>query len=88
MTFDYGAPPEDVVIRAKRIEDVCNCHGVPLQAAAIQFPFRNPFVAAEVLGMSRPEHIARNLAWSRQAIPEELWTEIDHLFPSAETLDA
>jgi D-threo-aldose 1-dehydrogenase len=79
-TFDYGAPPAEVVARAKAIEQICNRHGVPLQAAAIQFPFRNPFVSAAVLGMSRPERIAENLAWSHQVIPEELWREVDDLF--------
>jgi len=84
-TFDYGAPPEDIVARAKTIEAVCNRYGVPLQAAAIQFPFRNPLASAVVLGMSRPERVAENLAWSRLPIPEDLWSEIDRLFPSAAT---
>ncbi|TCR80177.1 aldo/keto reductase [Rhizobium sp. BK376] len=79
-TFDYGAPPAEVVARARAIEQICNRHGVPLQAAAIQFPFRNPLVSAAVLGMSRPERIAENLAWSQQVIPEELWREVDDLF--------
>jgi D-threo-aldose 1-dehydrogenase len=79
-TFDYGEPPQEIVARAKRIEEICSRHSVPLQAAAIQFPFRNPLVAAAVLGMNRPEYIAQNLAWSKQAIPEDLWPEIDDLF--------
>lgn len=81
-TFDYGVPPQEVVVRAKRIEEICKRHGVALQAAAIQFPFRNPQVSAAVLGMSRPERITENLAWAQQAIPEELWSEIDNLFPT------
>ncbi len=86
-TFDYGAPAAEVVARAKAIERICNRHDVPLQAAAIQFPFRNPLVSAAVLGMSRPERIAENLAWSRQVIPEELWREIDDLLsPSLPTV--
>ncbi|MDL2401682.1 aldo/keto reductase [Rhizobium mayense] len=79
-TFDYGAPPEDVVARARKIEAICVRHGIPLQAAAIQFPFRNEQVAAAVLGMSRPERIAENLVWSELAIPTGLWAEIDDLF--------
>lgn len=79
-TFDYGAPPEHVVARAKRIEEICTRHGVPLQAAAIQFAFRNPQVSAAVLGMSRPERIAQNLDWAKLPIPEALWQETDALF--------
>jgi len=79
-TFDYGAPPEEVVARAKRIEAICERHGVPLQAAAIQFAFRNPHVSAAVLGMSRPERIAQNLDWAKLPIPDALWQETDALF--------
>jgi D-threo-aldose 1-dehydrogenase len=76
-TYDYGVPPPDIVARAKRIADICAAHQVPLQAAAIQFPFRNPQVSAAVLGMSRPERIDQNLAWSRQAISEAFWADVD-----------
>ncbi|CAM5774949.1 pyridoxal 4-dehydrogenase [Labrys miyagiensis] len=76
-TFDYGAPPAGIVARARRIEEICNRHQVPLQAAAIQYPFRNPLVSAAVLGMSRPERIAPNLAWSRLPIPESFWAEVE-----------
>lgn len=75
-TFDYGAPPPEVIARAKEIEAVCVRHQVPLQAAAIQFPFRNPLVSAAVLGMSRPERIAQNLDWAKMAIPEDFWSEV------------
>ena len=76
-TYDYGAPPPDVLSRAKRIADICAAHAVPLQAAAIQFPFRNPLVSAAVLGMSRPERIEQNLAWSKQEIPDAFWADVD-----------
>ncbi|MCX5494500.1 aldo/keto reductase [Kaistia dalseonensis] len=76
-TYDYGAPPAAVIARAQRIAAVCATHDVPLQAAAIQFPFRNPLVSAAVLGMSRPDRIGQNLAWYRQAIPEAFWAELE-----------
>ncbi|MGV1760250.1 aldo/keto reductase [Rhizobium sp. A22-96] len=76
-TYDYGAPPPEIVERAKKIEAICKRHNVPLQAAAIQFPFRNPLVSAAVLGMSRVERIKQNLAWAKTAIPESFWTELD-----------
>lgn len=78
-TYDYGAPPTDIVARAQRIADVCAAHDVPLQAAAIQFPFRNPQVSAVVLGMSKPERVAQNMEWSRQPIPEAFWDEVDRV---------
>ena len=36
--FNYKPAPADVVERARRLADVCERHGVPLKAAAIQFP--------------------------------------------------
>ncbi|WP_426239225.1 aldo/keto reductase [Pararhizobium sp. DWP1-1-3] len=78
-TYDYGAPPAEITARAQRIERICEKYDVPLQAAAIQFPFRNRLVSAAVLGMSRPERVAQNLEWSKYAIPEAFWQEIDDL---------
>src|SRR5207247_10256702 len=36
--FNYKPAPVDVVDRAHRLAAVCDRHGVPLKAAAIQFP--------------------------------------------------
>jgi D-threo-aldose 1-dehydrogenase len=76
-TYDYGKPSHQILARAQRINDICNAHNVPLQAAAIQFPLRNLQVSAAVLGMSRPERIAQNLAWSKIRIPEAFWAAVD-----------
>lgn len=76
-TYDYGAPPANIIARAQRIAHVCEAHGVPLQAAAIQFPFRHKLVSAAVLGMSRPGRITQNLEWSRHPIPDAFWEEIE-----------
>lgn len=76
-TFDYGAPPPDVTVRAEAVSAICKAHGVPLQAAAIQFPLRHPTVRAAVLGMSRPERVAQNMAWSRVEIGDAVWQDID-----------
>ncbi len=79
-TYDYGPPPSDVVARAGAIEQLCRSHRVAVQAAAIQFPFRNKNVAAAVLGMSRPERIEQNTTFAEQKIPEAFWIDLDELF--------
>jgi D-threo-aldose 1-dehydrogenase len=78
-TYDYGKPPAEIVARAQRIADICAKHDVPLQAAAIQFPLRNPLVAAEVIGMSGIERVNQNMQWSQQPIAEAFWQEVDRL---------
>ena len=48
--FDYQAAPPAIVDRARRLAAVCARHGVPLKAAAIQFPLAHPAVASVVVG--------------------------------------
>ena len=48
--YDY-APADDVTLqRAVRLGELCAAHGVPLRAAAVQFPLANPAVAAVAVG--------------------------------------
>src|SRR5205814_3888653 len=42
--FNYDDASAGLVARALRLESVCKAHGVPLKAAAIQFPFTHPAV--------------------------------------------
>ena len=43
--------------RSRRIQAVCERHGVPLQAAALQFPFGHPSVASVIPGAIRPDQV-------------------------------
>ena len=49
--FNYTPAPAEVIERARRIGDVCDRHGVPLRAAAIQFPLAHSVVASLVVGV-------------------------------------
>ena len=42
--------PSALVAKALRLEAICRAHGVPLKAAAIQFPFTHPAVGAVLTG--------------------------------------
>jgi D-threo-aldose 1-dehydrogenase len=75
--FDYGAAPEAVIARAERIAEVCRRHGVPLPAAAVQYPLRHPAVVSVVTGMRTARHVRSTVARSRADIPEALWDELD-----------
>jgi len=74
--FNYKPAPADVVERARAIAAVCQRHGVPLKAAAIQFPLAHPAVASVVAGVGRIEHLDDYPAAMRQDIPAELWAEL------------
>ena len=73
--FYTDAPPE-ILDKTRRIEDVCDAHGVPLPAAALQFPLGHPAVASVVAGLASPvevEDAVRNIA---HPIPAGLWSDL------------
>ena len=74
--FDYGLADARWVERAKRLYEVCERHGVPLKAAAIQFPLAHPAVASVVVGARSPEEIDENVRMFEWAIPPALWEEL------------
>ncbi|MFO1311295.1 MAG: aldo/keto reductase [Burkholderiales bacterium] len=74
--YFYQPAPPPIMARTARIEAVCARHGVPLPAAALQFPLRHPAVASVVVGHERAEEVARNVALMRHPIPAELWAEL------------
>jgi D-threo-aldose 1-dehydrogenase len=64
--------------KTRRIAEVCSRHDVPLPAAALQFPLGHPSVAAVIPGAFMAEHVTRNVATFRHAIPADLWAELKH----------
>jgi D-threo-aldose 1-dehydrogenase len=74
--YDYRPATPEVLVRAQRIFDVCRRHDVPLAAAALQFPFGHPSVAAVIPGPIAPEEVRSNLAWMRRDVPQALWAEL------------
>jgi D-threo-aldose 1-dehydrogenase len=58
------------------MRDACARHGVPLPAAALQFPLRNPAVTAAVVGARSPEEVTADVAYLSTRIPDALWSEL------------
>jgi D-threo-aldose 1-dehydrogenase len=74
--FNYAPAPPELVERAQRIRAVCERHGVPLRAAAIQFPLAHPAVAALVAGVRTVEHLDDYPRLMATPLPEGLWSEL------------
>jgi D-threo-aldose 1-dehydrogenase len=72
-TYDYAPAPAGVLDRARRLAAVCAEFGVPLRAAALQFPFAHPAVASVVVGARSPREVDDNLALLALDLPDELW---------------
>jgi D-threo-aldose 1-dehydrogenase len=55
---------------------VCQAHGVPLAAAAIQFPLGHPKVSSVVIGAVSPAEIRQNFQAMQTPIPAALWSDL------------
>ena len=75
-TFNYGKAPEAVIARVKRLETVCGAFGVPLPAAALQFPLTHPAVCNVLPGPRSPAELDQIMAWWNMPIPDGLWTAL------------
>jgi D-threo-aldose 1-dehydrogenase len=75
-TWNYMPAPPEVRARVKAIADICDSHGVPLPAAALQFPLAHPAVAAIIPGPRNVDEFAANLALLRHPIPPVLWADL------------
>ncbi len=74
--YQYSDAPPAIVDRVRRIEAACARHGVPLGAAAIQFPLGLDCVASVVTGAVKPAEILQNRSWMVQDIPQALWDDL------------
>ena len=74
--FNYAPAPPEIVERVAAIESACAEFGVPLQAAALQFPAAHPAVATVIPGARSLAEFDANLRFSRHPIPREFWTAL------------
>jgi D-threo-aldose 1-dehydrogenase len=75
-TYDYNAAPQPILERAQRIEAVCARHGVPLAAAALQFPLAHPAVCSVIPGALSVAEVQQNVAHMQRRIAPGLWAEL------------
>ncbi len=74
--YDYADASPAILDRARRIAAVCDRHGVPLPAAALQFPLAHPAVSAVIPGALSRAEVVQNLDHLRRPIPPALWEEL------------
>jgi D-threo-aldose 1-dehydrogenase len=74
--FNYAPAEPEVIARATAIERLCAAHGVPLKAAALQFPRGHPAVACVLAGARSVAELDENLALASFAIPAAFWRDL------------
>ncbi len=77
--YNYQPATPEVLARVRQIEAACARHQVALQAAALQFPFGHPAVAAIIPGARSVAELQANIAYFQQPIPADFWAELKHL---------
>ncbi|MFI1769665.1 aldo/keto reductase [Streptomyces sp. NPDC020800] len=74
--FDYAPAPRTLLERALQIKAVCEEYGVPLRAAALQFPSGHPAVSSVLLGARSAVQTQDATAMAVREIPAELWSAL------------
>lgn len=74
--YGYAEASEDLLAKVRGLEAACARHGVPLAAAALQFPLHHPLVASVIPGAVSAEQVRQNLGLMRVEVPKDLWAEL------------
>ena len=74
--YNYAPAAREIVERAHRLYEVCRNHGVPLEAAALQFPLFHPAVATVIPGARNDRELGGNLEFFATPIPPALWRDL------------
>ncbi len=77
--FNYAAASGFWVQQVAAIEAVCEQFGVPLRAAALQFPLAHPAVEIVMLGAQEAMHWRDAMTMMRFAIPAGFWDRLRHI---------
>jgi D-threo-aldose 1-dehydrogenase len=72
-TYNYEPAGAETLARVAAIERACGEYGVPLAAAALQFPLAHPAVAAVLPGARSAGEVRGNVAAVNAQIPSGLW---------------
>jgi D-threo-aldose 1-dehydrogenase len=75
-TYNYSAAPPHIVEKVRRIEAVCQTHGVPLLSAALQFVLAHPLVVSVIPGSQSVAEHDQNVSALDVSIPAAFWAEL------------
>ena len=73
LPFNYARAPQAWVERTAAVERVCTAHGVPLRAAALQFPLAHPAIAIVMAGAQSQVQWQDSRAMLAHPIPPAFW---------------
>ena len=76
-TFEYLPASDEIIEKAQKIGAFLKERGIPLTAAALQFPLRHPAVTSVLTGSRSSRELLANIADFDREIPVEIWQELE-----------
>ncbi|MDH7973902.1 aldo/keto reductase [Sphingomonas sp. AR_OL41] len=77
--YDYAPAPVEILARTRRLERLCEAHGVDLAAAALQFALAPPIVRAVIPGIGEERQVRETFRHLSARIPAAFWQELKSL---------
>ena len=76
-TFEYLPASDEIIAKAQKIGAFLGERGIPLTAAALQFPLRHPAITSVLTGSRSSEELLSNIADFDRELPANIWTELE-----------
>ena len=76
-TFEYLPASDEIIKKAQEIGAFLKNLGIPLTAAALQFPLRHPAVTSVLTGSRNSKELLTNAADFDLELPEDIWNQLE-----------
>ena len=76
-TFEYLPAPYEIIKKAQDIGAFLKKLGIPLTAAALQFPLRHPAVTSVLTGSRNSKELLANMTDFDLELPEDIWNQLE-----------
>ena len=74
--WNYAKAPKEVIDKARALDIVANEFGIPLPAAALQFPLGDEIVCSVIPGPRDKGELEQIVSWFKTPIPKEFWSTL------------
>ena len=75
-TWRYRPIPDAVASDIARLRSICDRHGIPVEAVALQYPLQHPAVTSVIVGMRSAAEVWQNARHLHTQVPRALWEEL------------
>jgi D-threo-aldose 1-dehydrogenase len=76
-TFEYLPASDEIIKKAQDIGAFLRKLGIPLTAAALQFPLRHPAVTSVLTGSRNSRELLANMTDFDIELPEDIWNQLE-----------